>query len=210
MNDQETVLELIKMFGDDILPVYPLPKAYCPGGPANVKAIYLGCDPTNKHSELLPFAFAHESGLKVFNSFLKAHTEQLKQIGLGWEEVYTQNLCRNYFTNETSKNPVWAKAANEFWIKILNEELSQFDLRIPVLLTSQILLEVLGLGGSEKFLAHDLYECRIGIPIPSYMNKLNRSLFLIYRGKSPKFDVSYHLKNEKWKEYKNVIIPYFK
>ncbi|MDP2722542.1 MAG: hypothetical protein Q8O72_07290 [Bacteroidales bacterium] len=200
MNDEATVLELMKKYGERILPVYSLPKAYCPGGTANVKGIYLGCDPSNSHSESLPFVFAHESGLKVFSSFLKAHTEQLKQIGLGWEEVYTQNLCRNYFKNETSKNPIWAQVANEFWIKILKEELSQFDYKIPVLLTSAYLYHVLVTGKKHKPIEY--YQNTQPIPIPSELNKLNRPLIPLYRNRRK---IDYHLSNPAWESYRNKI-----
>lgn len=210
MGEKDIIFESSKIFGEQVHSITPLPKAYCPGGISNVKAIYLGCDPSNKHSETLPYAFAHESGLKVFNSFLKSHTEQLEQIKLNWESVYTQNLCRNYFEKETYKNPIWKRAANEFWIDQLKVELSQFDSKIPVLLTSQILLEVLGLDGFENILAPDFYECRVDIPIPAIKNKLNRNLIPAYRGKSPKFEVSYLLKNKKWEDYKNLIVQHFR
>lgn len=208
MSDKSTILQLIKAFGKQIKPIDLLPAPYCPGGLSNVKAIYLGCDPSNNHSTKLPFAFAHESGFKVFNSFIKSHTEQLEQIGLNWGRVYTQNLCRNYFEKETYKNPIWERAANEFWIDQLKVELAQFDTKIPVLLTSQILLEVLGLDGYENILAPDFYECRVDIPILADKNKLKRDLIPVYRGKSPKFKVIYHLKNEEWKEYRLRIIKY--
>lgn len=208
MGEKDIIFELSKIFGEQIPPITPLPKAYCPGGLSNVKAIYLGCDPSNNHSTKLPFAFAHESGFKVFNSFIKSHTEQLEQIGLNWNCVYSQNLCRNYFEKETYKNQIWKRAANEFWIDQLKVELAQFDTKIPVLLTSQILLEVLGLDGYENILAPDFYECRVDIPIPANKNKLNRGLIPIYRGKSPKFKVNYHLKNEEWKEYRLRILKY--
>jgi len=209
MNDKNTILQLIKVFGEQIMPIEILPEPYCPGGISNVKAIYLGCDPSSKHSTNLPFVFAHESGLKIFNAFINAHTEQLSQIRLSWNKVYAQNLCRNYFADETGKNRIWEKVAVEFWVEILREELSQFDPKIPILLTSQSLLKVLGTGGYENIQAPELYECRKPIPIPAAHNKLNRDLIPLYRGKSPKYNVSYQLKTERWDEYRTSIINYF-
>ena len=206
MNETDIVVRLIEAFGEKILPVYEIPKAYYPGGILNVKAIYLGCDPSNKHSTNLPYVFAHESGLKIFNAFINAHTEQLRQIRLSWNAVYTQNLCRNYFADETAKNLIWEKVASEFWVEMLREELAQFDPKIPVLLTSQSLLKVLGTGGYENTLAPEFYECHELIPIPASNSKLNRDLIPVYRGKSPRYDVSYQLKNERWINYKNSII----
>lgn len=212
MNDKVIIEELKAKYGNENILDFDFPKVYFPGGIDNIKAIYLGCDPSNKHSTDLPYVFAHESGLKIFKPFIESHTEQLEQIGLSWDKVYTQNLCRNYFKDETSKNKIWKKVANDYWINKLKEELSQFDLKIPVLLTSQILLEVLGIDGYEKKLAPEFYdfnnENHIAIPIQADKNKLNRDLIPIYREKSPGFKVSYHLKNKKWNDYKNSIIAY--
>ena len=67
----------------------------------------------------------------------------MEVIDLNWEMVYTQNLCRNYFKSETSKNKIWKQAA-EIWIDILKEELDDlFSTKILVLLTSQLLFDVL-------------------------------------------------------------------
>lgn len=209
MQDKDTIKILVDLYGDHILPVEKLPHAFCPGGVVNVKAIYLGCDPSNVHSAELPYVFAHECELGIFNSFIKAHTEQLAQIGLSWETVYTQNLCRNYFKKETSKNKIWKTVATEFWIDKLIEELSKFDSTIPVLLTSQLLLEVLCVGGYENIPAMDFYEGRTFIPVPPEKNKLKRELIPVYRGRNPKMRVSYHLKNNKWTAYRNSIIDYF-
>ena len=180
---KEIIAELLALYPTGIKVTDTFPEAYCPGGISNVKAIYLGCDPSNQHSSTLPYAFAHESKLKIFNSFLKSHTEQLTQIGLGWDKVYTQNLCRNYFEKETSKNPIWKEVAEAFWIERLKTELAVFDANIPVLLTAQVLLEVLGKDGYEKKAAADFYEGKEAIPIPAISNKLNRDLIPLYRGR---------------------------
>lgn len=206
MNDEIIIKTLTDLYGDQILPITNFPKAYCPGKTIEVRAIYLGCDPSNMHCRCLPYAFAHESGHKIFNKFIQDHTDQLGQIGLSWGTVYTQNLCRNYFKEETSKNRIWKQVAKEFWVERLNEELNQFDPKIPVLLTSQILLEVLGFDGYEKKLAPEFYECKVSATIPANKNLLNRNLIPLYRGKSPRYEVSYHLKNEKWSNYKKSIL----
>lgn len=209
MTDKEIVKELITLYGNQILEIYELPKAYYPGGIDKVKAIYLGCDLSNNNNIQFPYAFAHESGEKIFDPFIKSHSAQLEQIGLSWDKVYTQNLCRNYYRDETSKNKIWKQVANEYWINKLKEVLSQFDLKIPVLLTSQILLEVLGIDGYEKMLAPQFYDYNvdnhIAIPIPANKNKLGRELIPLYRGKSRKYDVSYHLKNKEWDKYRISI-----
>lgn len=208
MNEKNIIENLRYRYGEQILPVYELPEHYCIGNLAEIKAIYLGCDPSNRHSTTLPFAFAHKCNLPVFNSFIEAHTLQLKQIGLSWENVYAQNLCRNYFKEETSKNKIWKKVAEEFWIPELVKELEKFDPKTPVLLTSQLLLEVLGKNGYEKLPAPEFYECKTAIPIPAHYNKLGRNLIPLYRGKSLRYEVTYHLVNEKWNEYRESVINY--
>ncbi|MFZ4740399.1 MAG: hypothetical protein ACOYLE_04480 [Bacteroidales bacterium] len=211
MNDQEIINQLYEKYGEEIVKTEFLPKAYNPGGINAVKAIYLGCDPTNtKYDIKFEYAFAHKYKGTEFKQFINSHTEQLTKIGLSWETVYTQNLCRNYFKEESSKNKIWKKVASEFWISELFKELSVFDSKIPVLLTSQLLLEVLGDEETSKYTAPDIYEGKITIPIPADKNKIGRPLIPAYRGKSPRYKVSYHLKNEQWKDYRESIVQYFK
>lgn len=209
MNNIEAIKLLRDKFGEDILPITQMPKAYC-NNTNEVKAIYLGCDPSNKHSQSLPYAFALKSSIKIFNGFIKTHEENLNAIGLNWNSVYVQNLCQNYFEKETSKNyKVWKAAAKEYWIEHLKKELdSKFEQEIPVLLTSQYLLEVLTSDTWKNIKAPDFYECRVNVPVPAEENKLCRPLFPMYRGKSRIYKVSYHLKNTKWSEYKLRIIKY--
>jgi len=201
MEDKGIIKQLIANYGVQIVDVEKLPEAYCPGGKEHTKAIYLGCDPSNRHSTELPYAFAHESGLKIFNSFIQAHQEQLSQIRLTWADVYTQNLCRNYFTEETANNSkLWKQVANEFWIDQLKEELSVFDSSIPVLLTSGILYEVLLNPDLDPIKPIDFYSCKASVLIPAKDNKLNRPLIPMYR------HYKYSLKLEEWKNYKEAII----
>jgi len=200
-------IEIIKILqdklGEAVLRVTPFPKAYCKNI-EEVKAIYLGCDPSNQHSQNLPYAFALESELNIFNSFIKSHEKNLNCIGLSWDNVYVQNLCQNYFKEETSKNfKVWKAAANMHWIEHLKNELdSRFKPEIPVFLTSQYLLDVLADSKWARILAPEFYECIKPIPIPANENKLNRPLIPMYRGKSKLYDVSYHLKYNKWENYR--------
>jgi len=206
MTDQELINQLHETYGEQIVLTENMPQAYCPGGKDEVRAIYLGCDPTNlKYNILFPYAFAHGYKGPEFKDFIKMHADQLKNIGLSWENVYAQNLCRNYFDNETGVNKIWKKVAEEFWIERLIEELSVFDPKIPVLLTSQMLLEVLGDKETAKYSAPDIYEEKISLPIPADKNKPGRPLIPVYRGKSPRYKVSYHLKYKEWAKYRESI-----
>lgn len=209
MTDKEIITYLISRYGDKVLPAEPFPKPYHTSDLTKIKAIYLGCDPSNKKNYRFPFAFALKSNIPKFKTFIKSHSSNLQLVGLSWEVLYVQNLCQNYFEDETSKNlPIWKKVAKEFWIERLVEELSKFSLNIPVLLTSQYLLEVLGKDGYERKLAPEFYQCEEKIPIKPEHNLLNRPLIPFYRGKSPRFKVNYHLTNHDWDEYKTRIINY--
>ncbi len=211
MNDQELINQLRETYGEQIVVTNDLPKAYCPGGIEAVQAIYLGCDPTNlKYNIHFPYVFAHNYAGNEFKQFIKMHMEQLKAIDLKWETVYTQNLCRNYFDLETGVNKIWKKVAEEFWVERMKEELSVFDPKIPVLLTSQLLLEVLGDKKTSKYTAPEIYECKREIPIPADKNKLGRPLIALYRGKNPNYKVSYHLKYKEWDKYRKSIIEILK
>lgn len=210
MTNKEIVKELIDIYGERILDINILPKAFCPGGVENVKAIYLGCDPSNIYSTELPYVFAHNLDQPNLMDLLNTHYDQLERIGLNWEDVYAQNLCRNYFRIEISRFRLWKKVANEYWIDKLIEELSQFDLKIPVLLTAQRLLEVLGTDGYDRILANDFYKSKKPIPIPADKNKLNRELIPLYVGKNPNLEISYYLKNDEWMRYRNSVKRYFK
>ncbi|MBA4313011.1 MAG: hypothetical protein C0417_10320 [Chlorobiaceae bacterium] len=117
---------------------YSYPKPY-PENPINTRAILLGCDPSNRHCQDLPFVFAIKSSHNIFNSIVESIKNQLDAVGLSLEMVYCQNLCRNYFKDETSKNSIWEEAA-KLWIPVLKKELDEkFAKTVPVLLTAESL-----------------------------------------------------------------------
>ena len=145
-----------------------------------------------------------------FKGFVTRHTNQLKAIGLEWKDVFVQNLCRNYFNYETSKNlKTWKKLAKEYWIEKLRAELEELKIpeSVPVLLTSKYLFDVL--VHDKGWLSHDapeIYEQEM-IPIPGNTNLLNRPLIPIYRGFSPRLKLNYHLlNNKKWDSYRKHVI----
>lgn len=198
MTDIEILNQLTETFCEQIVVTEKLPKTYCPGGIEAVKAIYLGCDPTNTAKNFqFEHAFSHGCADKGFGRFRETHLKQLNAIGLSWDKVYTQNLCRNYFREETSKNKIWKQAA-EFWIPILKEELDRlFNVNIPVLLTSQLLLDMLLKVDKRptRYDAIEFYEGRTAIPVPADENKLGRPLIPVYRGRNGRTKISYELKN---------------
>lgn len=208
-NDQQILKELQIIFGNKIPDVFPFPEAYYPSmNPNGVKAIYLGCDPTNSDEIKFRYVFALRVTPDKFKAFVTTHTNQLAAVGLTWNDVYTQNLCRNYFKDVTSKNlQVWKAAAEGYWIESLKNELGTFDPDVPVLMTSQYIYDVL-VNDTEwqKYKAPDFYHRKVDIPVPAEKNLLNRLLIPLYRGRSPKLKVSYCLhNNDLWNNYKNRI-----
>jgi len=211
ISDKEILAELKSKYPDEIEEVFPFPKSY----PENVqterlKAIYLGCDPSNNHTNELSYVFALGSTPPIFKAFVTVHTNQLKAIGLEWEDVFVQNLCRNYFKKETSKNiSVWKRIAKEYWIEKFRAELDELKIpdTVPVLLSSIYLYDVLVTDKEWKNMsAPEFYTCEVDIPVPADKNLLNRPLIPLYRGKSRVFPVSYYLKNEAhWAQYINQV-----
>jgi len=212
ISDKEILAELTERFPKGIKPVEPFPKHYPEKVKAEkVKAIYLGCDPTNKHTDKLPYVFALEDTPQELKAFVTMHSNQIKALGLTWNDVFVQNLCRNYFMDETNGViTFWKKVAKEYWIGKLKEELDDLKIpnTVPILLSSIYLYEVLVDDAKwKKKIAPDFYNCKEDIPIPADKNKLGRPLIPLYRGKSPKaFNVSYYLKNtEQWQPYINRV-----
>ena len=189
--------KLREKYGNCIL-LNAFPKPF-PAKPSGTKAILLGCDPSNVHCLDLPYVFAIQSSHKVFAQFVKKWEKILESIDLSWDTVYVQNLCRNYFMEESSKNKIWAKVAEE-WIPVLKEELDRFDKDIPVLLTSELLYNVL-VYRLPLIKASDFYNSKEGekIPIPGKDNKLDRPLIFFYRHRN------YDLAVGKYPGYKKIV-----
>jgi len=103
--------------------------------------------------------------------------------------------------------------AKEFWIQELNTELdSLFGKDIPVLLTSQLLLDVLlnddlleNGKRPARFDAMELYTRKKDFTISSEQNKLGRPLIAVYRGRNPKTGQSYMFLKDQHSEYANRI-----
>jgi hypothetical protein len=209
-SDKQLVEDLIAKGFPAIKSIFTLPKAYCTN-PAGIKAIYLGCDPSNGNEpRQFEYAFALEAlsgkDIGLFKRFVDFHATNLDQVGLGWEDVYVQNLCRNYFDRETSKNLfAWKKAATEYWIAIFNKEIEWIPAQVPVLLTSAYLYKVLVKGIWAKLLAPDFYQLGHEIPVPAENNWLNRPLIPFYRGQNPNLKVDYHLSHAEWQVYRETV-----
>ncbi|MBA4311175.1 MAG: hypothetical protein C0417_00955 [Chlorobiaceae bacterium] len=201
LEKQEDILARLRATGITSVDDYtPFPKPFCVN-PNSVKAIYLGCDPTNtKYMNRFEYAFALPDGRKYhFEQFVEGHRKQLEAIRLSWDQVYVQNLCQNYFTEETSQNKREWELAAGIWIPELQGELEQFHNDIPILLTSQLLLHVLLHDRKNARRAEEYYYCREGaaVPIQAEHNKLSCPLIPLYR--HPKYNLS------NWKQYGGMV-----
>lgn len=126
----------------------------------------------------------------------------LKQIGLTLDNVYVENVCRNYFNRETSKNKIWEEVAKEYWIPVLKKELDKFDEWIPVLMTTQFILWAALEDQARRIKAGTIYqEC---ISIPAEDNLFKRKLYALYR------HPYYSLKRPDWEKYKNFLTKQIK
>lgn len=181
---------------------YPLPHPYCPPDKNEIKAIILGADPSNfsdnGKTKKVKYVFDIVNGDKrYFNSI----NQNLKALGLGLENIYAENLVKNYTDSETDSNPKWEMFADK-WLPFIIQELDVFDPNrcIPVLVTSKKIFKYLFNPDIIPGSISDYYNFIKHIPIHSGINKLSRNLIPLSR--------SYHysLKIELWERYKNKII----
>lgn len=180
------------------------PNAYCQNS-SNIKAIVLGCDPSNRHNRNLKYAFGIETESLLLKQFFAGIQKNMAVIGLSLENVYVQNLCQNYFEKETSKNPGWEEAA-KVWIPYLKTELDQLPLskEVPVFLTAAPLYQVLTVDGIKNYKPRELYTRPELLPIKASDNYLDRPLFPLYRGGRG----MYELDQPVWSEYVKHIQSY--
>lgn len=192
-NSDFEICQIIKKFCPEFyFEVSELPKPF--HGEGKIKAIVIGTDPTyKKDNGKFEFVF----GLNDENSpFFRGILKNLQEINLSLKNVYVQNLVKNYFREETSKNPIWKKCAI-LWRNNLKSELdSIFPIGIPVLATAQIILKVLLHEDKVKGLtAGRIYKNKIIFkPEENYLGRPVFAFFRHYR---------YAMSNQI--EYRNTI-----
>ena len=180
--------ELNVLFPDMILPL-TFPKPFPEGieDPAKIRAIVLGCDPSNFSlkdgtTNELEFVFGIE-GIGKDKRYFSGILKNLNALGIEKHEMFVQNLCRNYFKQVTNGNPDWAKVA-KVWIPGLKKELH--DLKIssttPVFLTALELYKVLLIDKRKPYPLKDLYKNPDLVPIKAEDNLLERPLIPLFRG----------------------------
>lgn len=185
--------------------VKSIPQYHCKDT-CNVKAFVLGADPGNftiggKETKVLNTVFGIGDGdARYFNPIRL----NLKEVGLSMEEIYVQNLVRNYLNFETSKNhAVWLQFA-EKWAPALKEEFDSIDKsrKTPVLVTAEVIFRFLN-PRMEKYRASEIYteggRDVIYQMLANHENKLGRPVIPFYR------HWKYCLANEEFISYRRFI-----
>lgn len=180
MKDAKNVIDqLVNKYHSLIWTDYPIPSAHT--GKDAIKAIILGADPTHIMDEK-PVEIN-----KVFeidnekSPYWRGINRNLQLVGgLSLDTIFVQNLCRNYFSVETSKNSHWIEIARYFWIPFLKQELDdKFSENIPILMTTEFILNASLFNGYKKDSALSIYEsCK---SISKDDNLFNRELIAFYR-----------------------------
>jgi hypothetical protein len=182
----------------------PPPRPFCLN-PEGVKAIVLGTDPSTKDGKRFDYVFDLNPLNPGDHRYFKNIEDNLNAIGLNIGDIYVQNVCQNYFLKETKEQETIWKQAADIWTPNLKKELDgNFHQNIPVIVTAEIILEVLLERDQTPHEPDDIYKCRCEIPYLEKINKLNRTLIPLYRHHR------YSLKNIEWNEYRKVLIDYFK
>jgi hypothetical protein len=192
--EYDLLKELHTLFPDIVSPIYPFPTPVV--GKNEIKAIVLGADPTHLIDKK-PEVFKEVFGLEEDNSpYWRAMAKNLKVISLDQQYVYVQNLCRNYFLQETSKNKYWKQIARDYWAPFLKQELDTlFKPDVPILMTTEFILHAVLKDTKKKIKASEIYSKLITISKED--NLLGRELIAFYR--HPK----YALPN--WSNYNEFV-----
>jgi hypothetical protein len=183
---QNKIMELKNLknhFGDKILDMpYPKPYPATIENPKKIKAIVLGCDPSNfsdkgKTKELeTVFGIIGKGKDGRYFGGIKSN---LKELNLCMDYIYVQNLCRNYFDKETAKNKIWMDAA-KLWRVTLKKEIDKlFDSKVPVFATSEKIYHALINDDAPKYKPIEIYSNPEIIPFKN--NFLERPLIPLYR-----------------------------
>ncbi len=177
---------------------YELPKPYTPNDKSKIKAFILGADPSNfsDNNETRKISYVFDIGRdkRYFNSI----NHNLKEIGLSLENVFVENMVRNYMDKETQENTKWELFADK-WLPFIKQEFDQVgaNRNLPVFITAEIILKFLSSNPFELGTPSDYYNGIRKIPIQPLENKFGRNLIPLYR------HPFYELKN--WNDYKTKI-----
>ncbi|MBI3004863.1 MAG: hypothetical protein HYY49_05540, partial [Ignavibacteriales bacterium] len=150
---------------------------------SQVKAILLGADPGTTNDKRFKYVFKLEYGEQ--SSYFRQFIPNLTAIGVNLENLYVQNVCRNYFDRDTSMHGKdWLQCA-KLWTESLRDELDNIgSLRsIPVLISAYIVLEAVSTRNVKK--AEYYYSSRAFVK--KNQNVLGRTLIPFFRGGRGKY-----------------------
>jgi hypothetical protein len=177
----------------------PAPTPFC-YSPNQVSAIVLGADPSNfsdkGETKVLTKVFGIGDGdSRYFQGILK----NLKEVGLGLENIYVDNLIQDYLDFESSDYRLWEPVARNNIPDCL-ARLDSIDRKrkLPVFLTTEVLYKVL--INTQPISANQFYTQPKLIPIPAESNELKRPLIPFYRHQD------YSMLIQKWNLYRLRII----
>ena len=178
MKEEETLNRLLDDFPGLVHPRHPFPEPYI--GSGEIKAIILGADPTrmvNGNPQQFNMVFELDNARSPYWRGIGKNIGLLDDLTM--DNVYVQNLCRNYFMMETSQNESWTNIARNYWISVLNEELdSEFPPTIPVLMTTQFILQAC-LINKPMHKARDIYNDSLSYSWKD--NLFGRQVLALYR-----------------------------
>ncbi len=177
--------DLKNIFGTEVILDYEYPKPYPAKveDPTKIKAIVLGCDPSNSSNkdgstQLLGCVFGI-TGMNSDGRYFAGIKSNLKVLGISMDEIYVQNLCRNYFNVETSKNKKWMEAAKLWRISLKLELDGLFGHAVPVFITSEKIYHALINDAESPHPPKEIYSNPELVPLTN--NFLNRPLIPLYR-----------------------------
>ena len=195
MTEKDVLNKLIKEYPCLVREMYPFPEPH--KGKHTIKAIILGADPTHIIKDVA-IPLKKVFGLDLKNSpYWRSIRNNLDQVpGLSLDNVYVQNVCRNYFKAETTNNKKWIEIARKYWIPFLRFDLDRkFDPSVPVLMTTEFILHAALKEDVKKLKAENIYLDNIAIG--AGQNLLGRELLGFYR------HYKYSLK--KWSGYSEFL-----
>ena len=199
MRENEILSNIESVYNETYIKAENLPKPY--RGKGTIKAVLLGTDPGNcsiGETKRLEYVFGLEDINTPYFSEIKKNLEALKNISL--ENLFIQNICKNYFNCDTSNNKYWKEIAL-LWLPLISEELdSEYSKDIPVLISAEIILDVILKDSGDKKKA-GYYYSNLAF-IDSEENSFNRTVIPFYR------HYKYNLSS--WDGYREKIDNYFK
>ena len=195
MTEEELLTFIEKEYSEVYVGADSLPKPYV--GKNEIKAILLGADPGTENNKIFEYVFGLESKDLRYSTFIRNNLGVLNNLSI--DNLYIQNMCKNYFNCDSDKNRYWKEVA-KLWIPLIKADLdTRFDRNVPILLSAEKILSVVLKGKEKKKSARYYYE-NIHF-IDEDKNVFERVLMPFYR------HCDYKL--SKWNDYKNKIDSIF-